>query len=363
MKEERKRILTLVEQGKLSAEEAIALIENLEKEYEEMQSKKLHALSIEVLSEDKRDEPRKKASKVSAITTKLLELVDTAVQKVKEIDIDIPFGPSVQFSHIFQLQDTEVDELFLHIVNGNVKIESWEDQDIRVECDVKAFKTEDHEEARRIFLENTQCEIEGKRFVFFVDKKVLKVNTTIYVPNKVYEQVKIKLFNGPIRGEELKVEHLKAKTANGMISFKQIEGKKAEVETANGQIKLNGFSYGDVELESVNGMVDVQGKAKKLDVQSFNGNLLVSLTEPVCETLYAKTTTGNIELKLPKNLRLQGELKSHLGSFSYDEETITVTAQRSEVLQKELRFYSNGETDEKLTLFAEAKTGSITLTS
>lgn len=363
MKEERKRILKLVEDGKLSAEEAILLIEKLEEEYEHAKTTKLHELSVEVLSQEgQAEDTKKKESKVSSITAKLLDFVDTAVQKVKELDIDFPFGPSVQFSHIFQLQQVNVEGLFIHIVNGSVNIETWQDEDIRVECDVKAYKTEDLAAAREFFLQNSQCQIEGNRFVLFVDKKTLKVNTTIYVPDKVYHQLKIKLFNGPIRGEQLKIENLKAKTANGMISFKHVKGKKAEAETANGQMKWNTFSYENLELETVNGMIDVQGDVQKLDVQSFNGNLLISLTEPACHTLYAKTTTGNIELKIPEQMTTQGELKSNLGSFSYGEENITVIDQRNEVLQKEVRFKKAGTTDEKLTLFAETKTGSVTIT-
>lgn len=361
MKEERKKILKMVEQGMLSADEAVNLIEQLEKEYRERQEEKINALSVEVLSEEKKEGGGRKQSKVSILTSKLLDLVDTAVQKVREMDIDIPIGPSVHFTHIFQLQQLEVDELSVHIVNGNVNIEPWDESDIRVECDVKAYKVEDEQEARDYFLQNAQCEMEGKRFIFFVDKKVLKVNATLYVPNKLYNSLKVKLFNGPIRGEGLKVENVKVKTANGMISLKGFEGKNAELETANGQIKWTGFSYDHVELETVNGMIDINGEAEKLDLQSFNGNLLVSIPTPVCQTLYAKTTTGNIELKVPNTMDIIGEFKSHLGSFSYDEEAVVVTSQRNDVLQKEMRFNVKGEEEKKLTLFAEAKTGSITL--
>jgi len=362
MNEERKRILKMVEEGKLSAEEALLLINKLEEEYEKKKANKLNELSVEVLSnEEQNNKKERKVTRVSGIAHKLKDLVETAVQKVKDLDFDFHFGQSVSFSHIFQLQHADVNEIYVHIVNGSVNIEPWEDSDIRVECDIKAFNSEDIESARTLFLENTQCQIEGNRFVFFTDKKTLKVSITLYIPNKIYSQYKIKLFNGPIRGEQLKVENLKAKTANGVISFKNIEGKQAEIETANGQIKFNQFTYENVELETINGMIDVHGKAEKLDVQSFNGNLIVHINEPSIHTVYAKTTTGNIDLTLPEQMMINGDLKTHLGSFSYNEEKVNILNERNDVLQKELSFQTNDKGDEKLMLFAESKTGSIAL--
>lgn len=362
MNEERKRILKMVEEGKLSAAEALLLINKLEEEYEQKKADKLTELSVEVLttSEQKKDKG-KKSTKVSGFAHKLMDLVETAVKKVKDLDFDFHLGQSVSFSHIFQLQMADVNELYVHIVNGSVNIQPWEEEDIRVECDIKAFNTEDMESAREMFLQNTQCQIEGNRFVFFTDKKMLKVSITLYVPNKMYTQYKIKLFNGPIRGEQLKVENLKAKTANGVISFKNIEGKNAEVETANGQIKLNQFSFEKVELETINGLIDVNGIAEKMDVQSFNGNLLLTISDTSIHTLYAKTTTGNIDFKIPEQLMTNGEFKTHLGSFNFDEEKVSILKERNDVLQKELSFQTKGEG--KLMLFAESKTGSISLKS
>lgn len=362
MKEERKRILKMVEKGELSAEEAITLIEKLEEEYKNKEAEMLNELSVEVLStNDGQHESKQKTSKASSFAAKFMDFVDAALKKVKDLEFDFNFGQSVQFSHIFQLQKPNAVELSIHLLNGSVTVEPWNEEDIRVECEIKAFKTEEVTTAREMFLQYTQCQMEGNRFVFFTDKRTMKVNAIFYVPARIYQQVKIKLFNGPIRGERLKIENLKAKTANGMISFKQVEGKKVVMQTANGQIKLNQFSYDDVDLETINGLVDVNGQARKLDLQSFNGHLIVKMNEPSCHTIYAKTTTGNIDFDFPEHMAIDGEWKSNLGSFSYDPSQLTIIDEKNEVLQKKLRFTTNPLSENRLTLFAETKTGSIFL--
>ena len=52
----------------------------------------------------------------------------------------------------------------------------------------------------------------------------MKVNVTLYVPRIQYDKIKVKLFNGPIRGEKLKTKELAAKRQMGLsllLRYKQ----------------------------------------------------------------------------------------------------------------------------------------------
>ncbi|WP_226671489.1 DUF4097 family beta strand repeat-containing protein [Metabacillus litoralis] len=358
MKEQKIRILKLVEEGKLSPDEALSLIESLESEKQEKEAK-LTALSTEVIDqgEHNKNEHQDTNDFKQSLGTKLMDWVDTAVKKVKEIDLDINFGKSIDLQHIFQFPGATFENIDIHVPNGSVSIQPWGENDIRVECDAKVYRVENNEQARETFLSSINCNVEGNRFICSTEKKTLKLNLLVKVPEQVYEQVKVKLFNGPIRGENLQVGNLKAKTANGVVSFSSITAKKAEFETANGQIKLANSKYEKLEAETISGIIEFDGVAERADIQSFNGNLMLSIKDHSCETLYAKTTTGNIEILLPEESRLVGDLKSNLGAVSTLLKDAETSYEKNETIQKELRFRTSKEPT--LTLFADSKTGSI----
>jgi DUF4097 and DUF4098 domain-containing protein YvlB len=358
MQEQRKRILKLVEEGKLSADEALSLIEAIEKD-EQLQKEKITALSTEVINYHYDDHVKQTNEKQSSLGAKLMDWVDTAVKKVKEIDLDLNFGKSIDIKHIFQFQDSSFQNIDINLPNGSVNLKPWGEQDIRLECDVKMYRVENIEQARQNFLAEVECLVEGNRLIFNTDKKTMKVNLVMYVPEQAYEQVKIKLFNGPIRGEDLNIDTLKAKTANGVVSFSDIKGKYGEFETANGQIKLSNSIYEKFEAESITGFIQFNGSADKIDAQSFNGNVLLTLVDTACEALYAKTTTGNIEISVPEESKIIGELKSNLGSLAAQLKDVDISFEKNDTIQKELKFRTSPET--KLSLFADSKTGSISI--
>lgn len=358
MQEQRKRILKLVEEGKLSADEALSLLEALEKD-EKLKEEKMTALSTEVINYQFDETWKQQSDKQASLGAKLMDWVDTAVKKVKEIDLDLNFGKSIDITHIFQFHGSAFQNIDINLPNGSVNLKPWSEQDIRLECDVKMYRVENIEQARQIFLAETECLVEGNRLIFNSDKKTMKVNLVVYVPEQAYEQVKIKLFNGPIRGEDLKLGTIKAKTANGVISFSDINGENGVFETANGQIKLSSSNYEKLEAETITGFIQFNGSADKIDAQSFNGNVRLALADTACETLYAKTTTGNIEISVPEESKVIGELKTNLGSLSAQLKDVSISFEKNDTIQKELKFRTSPET--KLSLFADSKTGSIAI--
>ncbi|APH03635.1 DUF4097 family beta strand repeat-containing protein [Bacillus weihaiensis] len=359
MKEQKIRILKLVEEGKLSADEALSLIESLENE-QQQQEIKLTALSTEVIDQGQfKGEASDSQDTKHSLGSKLMDWVDTAVKKVKDIDLDLNFGKSIDLQHIYQFKAAEFQHIDISVPNGSVSIQPWTEQDVRVECDAKMYRVENTEQARQLFLSTITCFVENNRFVFDTDKKTMKLMITIHVPEHVYETIRLKVFNGPISGQQLQAEEFKAKTANGALTFSAMKAGKAEFETANGQIQLADSTFEKLEAETVSGVIQIEGIVKKADLQSFNGNIALSLNDENTETLYTKTTTGNIEIMLPDNSEVVGELKSNLGLVSARMKEASISYEKNETVQKELKFHTSEQP--KLTLFADSKTGSIVI--
>jgi DUF4097 and DUF4098 domain-containing protein YvlB len=359
--EERKRILKMIQDGKLTAEEALPLLEQLENDSKTLEGKEeaiLTELSTTVNWESGQTGSKTKSAK--KVKDSLLDFVDKAFKKIKDFDLDFNFGSSVSVQHIFQHSEVYLTDLDIDVANGSVKIVPWSERDVRVECQAKVYQVESHDEARRVFLQDVLFSIEGGKLKYSVQKKKLKVDATIYVPEAAYEAISIRLFNGRIDGEKLQVQKFKAKTANGRITVNHFQTDSFEVETANGHITAKNLVSKKVEAETINGTIQVSGLYSKADIQSFNGNVICTVTSRECETVFIKSTTGNVDLYVPKNGSIQGELKSNIGNIQCDLPNVEKMDQKSEIIQKYLKFKTKKiEKAEPLLVDIETKTGSI----
>jgi DUF4097 and DUF4098 domain-containing protein YvlB len=363
MKEQRARILKMVEEGKLSVEEALTLLEGLEassKNHEVHIDKAQETLTshVHVEEKDKKDESY---YKFQSAKEKVFEFVDSAFKKLKEIDIDFNFGKAIEMAHIFQQPCTELNDLDIHIANGSVKIIPWDQAEVRVECQGKVYRVETLEEARKTFLEGVVFAVENNRLTLHTQHKWMKVDAKLFIPQAEYQKVRVRLYNGPISAENMKVEDFKIDTANGKITIENLVGNKAEVETANGQILVKNSFLEEFEAETINGAIKYEGDMKKGFLHTFNGNITCAVTGNTSETLSLKATTGNIELNLPEELAVSGELKTNLGGFNVRLEGIKTVEEKTEMVQKYLRFETIIEAEKVVQIQSETKTGSIKL--
>lgn len=352
---EKERILKLVEDGVLSAKEAITLLEKLE----EGQSVSLEKSTAEHTFHEEKTGAESKGNDTENLGAKLFGWLDSAVKKVKDVDLDLNFGQSIDVEHIFQFKDASLSHLDIQLANGSLNVMPWDDRDIRAECHAKIYRAEDGEQARQQFLNQLDCGLEGDKFFIRTEKKTMKVNVTLYVPRIQYDKIKVKLFNGPIRGEKLKTKELAAKTTNGVVSFASLQAEKVGIETANGQIKLANHECGMIEVETINGLIDLRGKSESIDAQSFNGNIAVQLSDEKCHSIYAKTTTGSVDVQVPRACAVTAELKSNLGSISHDLLDAEMIKEKNETLQKEKMIKANQQAMHSISIFSETKTGSI----
>ncbi|MDP4163292.1 MAG: DUF4097 domain-containing protein [Bacillota bacterium] len=363
MQTERKRILKMVEEGKLKVDEALTLLEELDKAEKTMEQKQeeiVHELSNAVQFEEaKKEEPVQQ--KFQSAKDKIFDFVDSALKKIKDLDLDLNFGQSVEISHIFQQGDVYLKDMDIDVSNGSLKIVPWDQKDVRIECKAKVYRVDSQEQARQHFLKDVIFAIEGEKMRFITQQKWMKLDAVIFVPHSQYERARVRMFNGPITGEKLNIQDFRVKTANGKIEFASIAGIRMEAETANGHINIIDSMIGALEVETINGAIKLDGSFQKVEAQTFNGNVTCNLHSKSCEAITAKGTTGSIDLFLPAGMKVDGELKSNLGGFNVKLDGIQVLEEKSEVIQKMLRFKSIDGADGGAKIIADTKTGSITI--
>jgi DUF4097 and DUF4098 domain-containing protein YvlB len=365
MQEEKKKILQLVQDGKITVEEAMKILEELEKASEQSEKKEqvlMTELSTVVVDQEEpasHQDPFHK--KLQSSKEKIFDFVESAFKKLKETDLDFNFGTSYDFTHIFQHNNAVFNEIEIEIANGKTKIVPWDQHEVRVEAQVKVYQGESQNEAKEFFLKESLFSIEDGKLRFHIVRKSIKAEVVIYIPKTSYHELNIRMFNGSITGENLEVENIKAKTANGSISMEGTKGKKVDVETGNGSIVISRTNTEKVEAESLNGSISVEGIYKKLDTQTFSGSVTARIEDPLCEMVSARSTTGKLQLFIPVGIPVAGELKSNLGSFNVSLEGIQIIEEKSDVIQKILTFKTIKTEVPSLQLIADSKTGSITV--
>ena len=398
MQSNRKRILTMLENGTITTDEALTLLENISgsqaetlEDTQEPESKSESESKPEPETEKEqktKEEPADKTetfdqeSSKSGSTEKdeqsmeefledlrkdftnvgdrFMQFMQTAVQKVKEFDFDSPFGQSVTFTHTLTKPVKKIDELILDIANGKVAVYSWDEKEARAEFTVKAYNSESEETAKKSFLEKILFVTDENKLRVSSAMKMTQVNIDLYVPRKTYTKLSARLMNGSFEMKDAEIKNIRVKTANGKIEVSGLLSKDAEFETANGAIRLTGITGETLAAETLNGRVYIDGSLQEVDAQSLSGHVIVTTTNAEARNLSAKTMSGSVELYIPSTASLSGEIASNMGRLDLQLDDVTRTSEQEQLLQRTIRFEKE-VADRKIPLhiFGESKTGSV----
>ncbi|TSB48303.1 DUF4097 family beta strand repeat-containing protein [Alkalicoccobacillus porphyridii] len=356
--EEKKMILKMIEDGKVTAEEGIKLLQAIEKDESVSSST---SLSTEV-NWDKANESNKQKAKSETenYATKFTDFVESAFKKIKDADFDFNFGSHVVVDHVFHHRNETPSVIDVSLENGSIELVPWEEPDIRVECQAQVYRVKDTEEARRIFLQETAFAVEDGTLKFRSKIKSLKIKTVIHVPRSTFDRVKLYSFNGEISSSNLSVDTLEVNTLNGALSFTSVRAKKANVETVNGSIHLRDSNIHLVDAKTLNGTVYVSGKVQDADIEAINGTLtyeLHSLDEAGFAEL--KTTTGTIHVKVNPEIRIEGKFKTNVGGFTNEMVDYEVLEEKKDFANRLLHFVGNSSSSPRVKVSAVTNTGSI----
>lgn len=374
MQEERKMILKMIEDGKITAEEGLQLLNALKDDKKEevkeepsqthtYQHSEEHALSKDV-DWDGGSTYHHEERKSPSFAARFSEFIEEAIQKIKEFDLDFNFGSSVEIDHIFQHQENQIEKVDVSVENGSITFRPWNERDVRIESQVKVYKVRDADEARRTFLDVVNFYVHDGKLKFNSPRKSMKVNVVVYVPKDHLEKVKLYTFNGKISGDDvLTTESFEAQTVNGRIDFEALKTKDARLETVNGTISIDKLESVHCDAKTVNGTINVGAIEGKFDGETLNGTINYTLLQPSNGRAYAKTTTGSIIVNVPENVKTEGELKTTVGGMNCTLPDMAVIEEKKEFANKKMAFLANKNGEYSFYIEAEATTGTITIGS
>ncbi|MBM7096891.1 DUF4097 domain-containing protein [Bacillus sp. H-16] len=368
MQEERKMILKMIEDGKITAEEGLQLLNALKDDKTDPSDdgsgagpQSNHEISTEVNWEKGEEYRNRASSRQPSFASRFTDFIEDAVHKIKEFDLDFNFGSSVEIQHTYQHTGAVIADVDVSVENGSVTFRPWEESDIRIECSVKVYKVRDADEARRFFLDEVIFDVKEKKLRLKSPSKSMKVNTVIYLPAAALERIKLYAFNGKISGETIDTISFEAQTVNGRIGFEQVTGKDVRLETVNGTISVEKLSAGHCDAKTVNGTIDLNVAKGEVDVETLNGTINYTLIENEGTRAYFKTTTGSVVVRVPEEMKVEGELKTTVGGINCELPMLTIIDEKKDWANKRMSFLANKEAETSMYVEAEATTGSITV--
>ncbi|WP_144788461.1 DUF4097 family beta strand repeat-containing protein [Lysinibacillus fusiformis] len=381
MQNERQRILELVEKGTISAQEAITLLEALEQSGKSTQnvmddvSKESQSTDKESLFEEKskdgdkkkedfmkhfQDEMQDFRKDLTQIGSLFMDMMNTAVKKVKEFDVASPFGDKFEFTHTEEVAAANVESIIAELPNGNFSLESSEGDTIQVICKVKApLMNDSEEETRNHFLEQFVVKEDEHSLRILSQLKLVQVNAKVLVPKDKLEKLSVRLMNGSVSLQDTDVEELKLKTLNGAIKGTKFSFGKAEVDSSNGSIELTKVRGKDLEAETLNGRVYLDGALDEVEAKSVNGHVVVTTCSTNSSKIKAQTVAGAVELYVPRTISLSGKVVTNFGKVDVGIHDVSKMESQDQFLSKVVRFDKEVEHANRLFIEGESKTGAV----
>lgn len=383
MQNERQRILELVEKGTISAQEAITLLEALEQSGKSTQnvmddvSKESQSFSSDkesLFEEKSKDGDKKKEDfmkhfqdemqdfrkDLTQIGSLFMDMMNTAVKKVKEFDVASPFGDKFEFTHTEEVAAANVESIIAELPNGNFSLESSEGDTIQVICKVKApLMNDSEEETRNHFLEQFVVKEDEQSLRILSQLKLVQVNAKVLVPKDKLEKLSVRLMNGSVSLQDTDVEELKVKTLNGAIKGTKFSFGKAEVDSSNGSIELTKVRGKDLEAETLNGRVYLDGALDEVEAKSVNGHVVVTTCSTNSSKIKAQTVAGAVELYVPRTISLSGKVVTNFGKVDVGIDDVSKMESQDQFLSKVVRFDKEVEHANRLFIEGESKTGAV----
>ncbi len=378
MNEERAFILKMVEEGKITAAEAEALLDALDDKHDEDERpedsrERGSASGDETGKAEEGERKGKRASQdlagqlsesIQAILRNVPNITEDvregwnevrkdlkqSLQEVKEemkkkrlVDLsglgdllthmrDVGFGHSHEFEERVVGEFSEeaaLPEFELATKNGSLLVSGWDQASYEVVVRKKVY-SRDEEGARRTA--ESAVEIERGSDRLRIDGRGssgVTVSMEVRVPAKRSIALEATTQNGSVTLKELTLNRGRATTTNGSVHVEDVRARRLVAATVNGKVEGEAVDASDCEVRTVNGSIAWEGRSVRAELKTVNGPVryapdLVDADDGAGESVNGvfnvKSVNGGIRLMVPRSGSVGMRLDVKGRSVEIDEE-------------------------------------------
>ncbi len=377
MNEERRLILKMVEEGKITADEAAALLEALGEEPEaagDSHNTEDTWTRLEKQGEEFAHKVEAAAEKFSrSLEDKIEGGVGESLSRMGRMLSKLPFVSGEESYEMMreysgQLRPGEWEvPISIHTANGRINVEGWEEEHYKIVV-VQQVRAKDRDSARaktvQLDLEDGAQDMES---VHIMPPPAANVTFSfhVFVPkNRVYD-VDILNTNGRIQLDGLHCRNVNVETTNGPITLEHVKGAEIYASTVNGSVQMAAVEGENVVQKAGNGSARLRVMARQLEATTTNGSIRV---EPLMGTFAASeiklaATNGSIRCMVARSsdLGTKVEAMTAVGRTDVELDGFEFTSQERRVGGSRMEGESRGfeEQPRKMTIWAKAGSGSI----
>lgn len=131
----------------------------------------------------------------------------------------------------------------------------------------------------------------------------VSVSHEIFLPNCKLRSIKIENSNGKIYIEDSLSDELTATTKNAHIELMGVNSDKIFVNTKNGRIQMNYIIGNKIEINTTNAVIDIKHiKAQDISAVTINGRIAIENAQNIDENtnmnMYLKASNGGIKVNM-----------------------------------------------------------------
>ncbi|PKR78008.1 hypothetical protein CEY16_08795 [Halalkalibacillus sediminis] len=361
MDEKRRRILKLLEEGHVTAEEADQLLEALNdaNNSENNQSK---AETIADKESEAEDFTKNLKKDLKNLTEGLFNMVDDTLQKVKSGPFEFNFKHT-SVKREFQFDSSDITNLSLNLASSSIEIFPSENDEISMDCRGKVYKETNQEEAEKKFDQSFQVSVNDQTLHIEQDRKYIMVEITLYLPKKIYHDVSIKTINGSIYLRNHHFEAARISTVNGSVKANKFKSEALYVDTKHGSVRLDDVQLSKAKIDTTTGAAFIDGEIGHLKTNVITGSIRAYVRNSDAGDADLHATTGSIQLYVPEDIRLHGHASTTVSSVDINLPDANVDTESDQIMKKFIRFNKGIDKDSEETDYFDVdlstKTGSI----
>lgn len=375
------RILQMLEEGKITAQEAFQLIEALDEKSSQTEPKLEQkttednstktkssgkSKSVEDIFSDITSDFQKlfNSEKVSSTIKNIREndqakqvfsTVENAFESVKNSNFESMFSQGPKNRLIETIND-DVSRLNLDVTHGNITIVPTE-RVTTVKFEVTPLYRK--LDKKKNYFEDIICEVNDGTLNVVSDAKFVKVNVEILMNQAELKRLIISGTNGNVNLSTHIFEELTVDLLNGNITLDGTITTNAFLRTSRGNITVDKGSHKTLEMISMFGAIKTGDlHAKELTV-SANGAVNIVLDKQT-ESAVLNSNMGNINLTVPRDRHFEGRMSTVLGQLNYPSDIEVRSMKHQDIGMKEVMLINDTD-DASVYLEVSTKFGSVTL--
>lgn len=259
-------------------------------------------------------------------------------------------------NRLIETVDEPFNSISVDIANGNIELKAAERTNV-VKFEVTPFYRK--LDTKKNYFQDIICDVKNDELVIVSDVKSARVNVVIEVTEETLRRIILSTSNGNVKIADKSFTDVTVDLLNGDIDLDRITAKNAFVRTSRGNVKVTEGQYKGIEIVSMLGTIMTDNlDAKSIDISS-NGSVNIALKSET-EEATINSNMGSINLSVPQGRELEGRLSTVLGQINYPPELDARYMKQQDIGFKELMLVNN--TDEPgMFLEVGTKVGSVTL--